>query len=102
MKAVGIKELKAHLSQFVRLVKGGETILVTDRNEVVAELRPPRPAALPVDELADVLDGLAHSGDLTRARRVKSGWRWRPRSLELPAGTTAGVLDSLRSERSLP
>ena len=39
MKAVGIKELKARLSEFVRLVKSGETVLVTERDEVVAELR---------------------------------------------------------------
>ena len=42
MKAVGIKELKARLSEFVRLVKSGETVLVTERDEVVAELRPAR------------------------------------------------------------
>ena len=40
MKAVGVKQLKARLSEYVRLVKAGETILVTDRDEVVAELRP--------------------------------------------------------------
>jgi prevent-host-death family protein len=42
MKAVGIKQLKAKLSEFVRLAKAGETVLVTERGEVVAELRPVR------------------------------------------------------------
>ena len=41
MKAVGIRELKNRLSEYVRLVRGGEEFLVTDRGEVVAELRPP-------------------------------------------------------------
>ena len=41
MKAVGIRELKARLSQYVREVRRGEVILVTDRGEVVAELRQP-------------------------------------------------------------
>jgi len=39
MKAVGIRELKNRLSEYLRLVQGGEEVLVTDRGEVVAELR---------------------------------------------------------------
>ena len=41
MKVVGIRELKNRLSEHLRLVRSGEEILVTDRGEVVAELRPP-------------------------------------------------------------
>src|SRR5262249_30726597 len=47
VKAVGIKDLKARLSEYVRLVKAGETILVTERDEVVAELRPAHRQARP-------------------------------------------------------
>jgi antitoxin (DNA-binding transcriptional repressor) of toxin-antitoxin stability system len=43
MRSVGIKVLKNKLSEFVRLAAGGETVLVTDRDRVVAELVPPRP-----------------------------------------------------------
>ena len=43
MRSVGIKVLKNKLSEYVRLAAGGETVLVTDRNRVVAELVPPRP-----------------------------------------------------------
>lgn len=42
MRAVGLKILKNRLSEYVRLVASGETILVTDRDRVVAELIPPR------------------------------------------------------------
>ncbi len=42
MKAVGIKQLKARLSEYLREVRRGETLLVTDRDEVIAELRPAR------------------------------------------------------------
>ena len=42
MRAVGLKELKNRLSEYVRLVASGETVLVTDRDRVVAELVPPR------------------------------------------------------------
>jgi antitoxin (DNA-binding transcriptional repressor) of toxin-antitoxin stability system len=42
MRAVGLKTLKNKLSEYVRLVANGETVLVTDRDRVVAELSPPR------------------------------------------------------------
>ena len=42
MRAVGIKQLKDRLSEYVRLAEAGETVLVTDRDRVVAELVPPR------------------------------------------------------------
>ncbi len=42
MRAVGLKVLKNKLSEYVRLAAGGETVLVTDRDRVVAELVPPR------------------------------------------------------------
>ena len=41
MRAVGIRELKNRLSEYLRLVRAGEEILVTDRGEVIAELRKP-------------------------------------------------------------
>ena len=43
MKVVGIKELKNKLSEYIRLAKSGEVVLVTDRGDVVAELRAPTP-----------------------------------------------------------
>ena len=41
MKTVGLRELKNRLSEYVREVRSGEGVLVTDRGEVVAELIPP-------------------------------------------------------------
>jgi antitoxin (DNA-binding transcriptional repressor) of toxin-antitoxin stability system len=41
MRSVGLKVLKNRLSEYVRLAAGGETVLVTDRDRVVAELVPP-------------------------------------------------------------
>src|SRR3954467_15006490 len=43
MRSVGLKLLKNRLSEYVRLAAGGETVLVTDRDRVVAEIGPPRP-----------------------------------------------------------
>ena len=41
MKTVGLRELKNRLSEYVREVRSGEAVLVTDRGEVVAKLVPP-------------------------------------------------------------
>jgi antitoxin (DNA-binding transcriptional repressor) of toxin-antitoxin stability system len=41
MKTVGIRELKNRLSEYLRQVRLGESVLVTDRGEVVAEFSPP-------------------------------------------------------------
>jgi antitoxin (DNA-binding transcriptional repressor) of toxin-antitoxin stability system len=62
MYAVGIKVLKNQLSEYVRLVANGETVLVTDRDRVVAELVPPRAERSPI--LADAL----------LADAVRQGW----------------------------
>jgi antitoxin (DNA-binding transcriptional repressor) of toxin-antitoxin stability system len=99
MKAVGVKQLKARLSEYVRLVKAGETILVTDRDEVVAELRPARRQRRTGDNLEEVLQSLADTGELTRASVSKLDWTWRVKGLGLPAGTAQRVLDEVRSDR---
>jgi antitoxin (DNA-binding transcriptional repressor) of toxin-antitoxin stability system len=43
MRSVGLKVLKNKLSEYVRLAAGGETVLITDRDRVVAEIVPPQP-----------------------------------------------------------
>ena len=58
MRAVSVKALKAKLSEYLSLVAAGETVLITDRDRVVAELGPARPGrAEPVDDalLADAM-----------------------------------------------
>src|SRR5271166_307289 len=42
MRKVGLKVLKNKLSEYVRLVAAGETVVVTDRGRAVAEIVPPR------------------------------------------------------------
>lgn len=62
MRAVGIKTLKNKLSEYVRVAADGETVLVTDRDRVVAELGPPQPG-----RAMDVADALV-------ADVVRKGW----------------------------
>jgi antitoxin (DNA-binding transcriptional repressor) of toxin-antitoxin stability system len=53
VRSVGIKALKDKLSEYVRLAGTGETILITDRDRVVAELVPP--ASARAERLPDAL-----------------------------------------------
>jgi antitoxin (DNA-binding transcriptional repressor) of toxin-antitoxin stability system len=62
MRAVGIKVLKNKLSEYVRLAERGETILVTDRDRVVAEMGPPEASRSPL--VADAM----------LAEAVRQGW----------------------------
>ena len=57
MRVVGIRELKARLSEYVRRIRAGEVVLVTDRGKVVAELRPPRGLAPEAQSGLDELGG---------------------------------------------
>lgn len=99
MKSVGIKLLKSRLSEYLRLVRSGETVLVTDRDEVVAELRPSRRQPGTPESLGDLLDSLSEHGDLTRAREPKGRWRWKAKGLGLPSGAAAAVLEEIRGDR---
>ena len=60
MKTVGIRELKNRFSEYLRRVRSGESVLVTDRGEVVAEFSPPG---------RGLTDGSVPPGLLSLARR---------------------------------
>ena len=101
MRVVGIRQLKARLSEYLREVKRGETFLVTDRDEVVAELGPPGAGAPEsVEPFERELDALARSGELTPARLPRNEWTWRPRGAGLAPGSAARLLEELRADRS--
>jgi prevent-host-death family protein len=98
MKTVGVKQLKARLSEYLRAVKRGEVVVVTERNQVVAELKPPRMARELPEDVAAALAALAAAGEVTRAAVDKKGWRWAVKGLGLGPGTAAGILDDLRGD----
>ena len=74
MRSVGLKVLKNKLSEYVRLAGTGETILVTDRDRVVAELVPPCEGRSPLLRDAEL------------AEAVRRGW------LTPPLGGSVGAL----------
>jgi prevent-host-death family protein len=99
MRSVGLKVLKNKLSEYVRLAAGGETVLVTDRNRVVAEIVPPQPGRklMTDDELI--------------AQGVKEGWLTPatippgdppPRKPVMPFEELMKDLDESRADRDLP
>jgi antitoxin (DNA-binding transcriptional repressor) of toxin-antitoxin stability system len=94
MRSVGLKTLKNKLSEYVRLAAGGETVLVTDRDRVVAEIVPPRPDRSPI--LADAF----------LAEAVREGWLTPPlivaagRPARKPVMRLRDLLDELQRDRA--
>jgi antitoxin (DNA-binding transcriptional repressor) of toxin-antitoxin stability system len=92
MRTVGLKVLKNRLSEYIRLVVAGETILVTDRDRVVAELRPPT-SSHPL--LADaLLANMVSEGVLSLPAVVREGAP--PR---LPVAPLSEILSELAESR---
>lgn len=93
VRSVGLKVLKNKLSEYVRLAASGETVLVTDRDRVVAELVPPQQGRAPALE------------DAMLAESVRKGWLSPPRFREagppprIPVAPTRVVLEELDRDR---
>jgi antitoxin (DNA-binding transcriptional repressor) of toxin-antitoxin stability system len=96
MYAVGLRELKAKLSEYVQRARRGEIVLVTDRGQVVAELRSPTVHEIPDDELG-ALRQLEESGAL-RWGLPHDASAYARSPLARPAGTAQALLDGLRDE----
>lgn len=98
MKTVGVRELKNRLSEYIRQVRSGESVLVTDRGEVVAELTPPGQGAADADVPAALLAlarrGLATLGAPGDARLYPALPRKRKRKV-----TAAQLLEEERGSR---
>lgn len=96
MRAIGIRELKNKLSHYIRLVEAGESVLVTDRGTVVAELRPPGPTTQP----AVAAEGLAELVRRGRAAQCAAHdpSLYRPRAAALPPGRVRELLEAERGE----
>lgn len=86
--------MKNKLSEYVRLAARGETVLVTDRDRVVAEIVPPREGRSPL--LADAL----------LAEAVRQGWLTAPLLVaekppaRQPVARWSELLDELERDRS--
>lgn len=92
MRAVGLKVLKNKLAEYVRLAAGGETVLVTDRDRVVAELSPPREGR--AESLVD-----AQLADLVRRGLIAPPTLARGVPPSRPVAPTEQLLAELRADR---
>jgi prevent-host-death family protein len=94
MSRVGLRQLKNRLSHYVRQVRAGHEIQVTDRGEVVAELVPPRGAATGREGLAELARrGLVTLG-LPNDPKV-----YQPMPRLLKPGELQRLIDEERGER---
>ena len=95
MRSVGLKMLNNRLSEYVRLAAAGETVLVTDRDRVVAEIVPPRAERSPI--LADaLLADAVRKGWLTPPAAPGSG----PPSAPPPVMTLEQLMETLDEVKS--
>ena len=96
METVGIRELKNHLSEYVRRVRSGETIQVTSHGELVAELRAPSPTHEP-----GIPAGLAELERRGIARRIvrNDPTLYRSHKPVVSGSTTQELLDWVRGDR---
>jgi len=100
VKTVGVKVLKNNLSKYLKLVRRGETVLVTDRLEVIAEIRRPQAAAVE-DRLQAFLEDEARQGRVILATandpNALDGLKALPR---LPRRVNVQkLLDEIRADR---
>lgn len=98
MHAVGIRELKNKLSHYVRLVEAGESVLVTHRGAVVAEIRPPGSGVDQPGVVATRLEQLARKGKAALGAPHDPGL-YQPRVRCIEEGSVRDLLDSERGTR---
>jgi antitoxin (DNA-binding transcriptional repressor) of toxin-antitoxin stability system len=67
MSVVKVSELKNRLSHYLRLVRRGETVLVSDRDQVIARIEPAG------DKASTGTDDAGWLGDLERRGVVRRG-----------------------------
>ena len=96
-KTVGIKELKNNLSAYLREVRRGTRVRVSDRGEVVAELREPGAVYATDEDPNPVLAAWVRAGIVTLPTSKKTPMEKSP--VKLPDGTAARLLNEDRRDR---
>ena len=68
MKTVGIRNLKNSLSRYLKMVREGETVLITDRNKIIAELIPVEEQSKDLGIINKYITEQAGNGSLIKAQ----------------------------------
>jgi antitoxin (DNA-binding transcriptional repressor) of toxin-antitoxin stability system len=103
VKTAPVRELKNRLSSFLRLVKAGETILVTEHGRVIAELRQPESVGRGAPARVErIISGLEQAGRLSRAARAGSAAAALTLTADPAAPDWRTILDAVRADRGAP
>lgn len=70
MRSVGVRLLKNHLSQYLQLVKQGETIFITDYHKIIAEIKQPSLKNTSTDKLSLYLEEEKKKGNIICATEM--------------------------------
>jgi prevent-host-death family protein len=93
MRSIGIRELRQNASKYLRLVRDGETIEVTDRGEPIATITPIRKGQ------ESVLDRLRREGRIYLPEKLFDLSRIPMTSPDPDAPTFAEILEDSRADR---
>jgi len=99
MKKTGITELKKNLSRYLEWVKRGESILVFDRNQAVAQIIPLQKKLRGVTSDAARLDRLERRGLIRRGNGESALWLVKRRLVKVRGSVLQDLLDERRSGR---
>lgn len=69
MKTVGSREFKNRMGRYIKAVRQGQSLLLTDRGKPVAKVVPPDPEPASEPSLMDVLKRLESEGKIRLAKR---------------------------------
>jgi prevent-host-death family protein len=97
MKKTGIADLKNNLSRYIDQVKGGESILVLDRNQPVAQIIPLQSAARGVASNEERIARLERKGLIRRGSGDPKKWLAKRRLVTLRGSVLKDLLDERRS-----
>jgi len=102
MAQVGIRAFKAELSRYLRQVRSGRPVLVTNRGQVIAQVSAPTssakgPGAEGHRGTASRLAALTERGILRPAACADRPWA-KGRLVRLAPGTASRILDADRGE----
>jgi prevent-host-death family protein len=91
MELVGIREMRQNLSRYAQRARHGESFLITDRGQEIAQLTPAPGRATAVDRLVAERGATRGQGSLLEVLEQLPA--------PIPGRPTDEVLDELRSER---
>jgi len=93
MRAVALRDLVERIGEYVHLAEEGETVLVTDRDRVLAELVPPRRSLVPLGPQTPLADAVQRGWIQPAASAIGTPPR-------IPVTSLSDLLQELQQDRS--